>query len=184
MNPQLLLRIGDEDDIAAIVELLNTCYRGREGWTTEADIIAGERVSAEAVEAMLADRRRYFFVFDNLPGEADTPGSLLGCIVVWLDPAAPERTACVEMAAVHPAIQQQGIGGEMLRQVEDFARRHLRQGWMKMEIVAGREALLAYYRRRGYQATGSERVLRDEENYGCPKNGSIRMIELAKRLDG
>ncbi len=182
MNQQLLLRIGDEDDTDAIVELLNTCYRGREGWTTEADIIAGERVSAEAVQTMQSDRRRYFFVFDNILDQGEAAGSLLGCIVVWLDPASPERTACVEMAAVHPLVQQRGIGGEMLRQVEDFARRHLRQGWMKMEIVESREELLAYYRRRGYQATGQTRALRDEENYGCPKSGSVNMIELEKRL--
>ena len=184
MKPDLLLRIADEDDVADIVTLLNTCYRGSDGWTTEAGILTGERITPEAVQDMLAGKRHYFFVLEN-NGQVDTDinDALLGCIVVQLDMAAHQQTAFVEMTAVHPSVQKQGVGGEMLQSVETFAGQHLRQGWMKLSVVEPRAELIAYYERRGYERTHNVYAL-PEADYGQPIAEGLKMVELQKRLLG
>ena len=184
MKQNLLLRVADEDDVADIVDLLNTCYRGEAGWTTEAGILTGERITAETVQNMLADKLHYFFVLENNGQvDTDTHDVLLGCIVVQLDVASPQQTACVEMTAVHPSVQQQGVGGEMLKSVEVFAGQHLRQGWMKMHVVESRTELLAYYERRGYVPTGDIHEI-SVAHYGQPIAQGLKMMELQKRLVG
>jgi len=55
----LQFRLARLDDVAAIVALVESAYRGdaaREGWTTEADLIGGQRTDAGAVADALAQR--------------------------------------------------------------------------------------------------------------------------------
>ncbi|MDO4997606.1 MAG: GNAT family N-acetyltransferase [Neisseria sp.] len=181
MNQHLLLRIGNEDDIDDLTELLNTCYRSKAGWTNEADIFAGERVSVATMQNLLREPQRYCFVFDNF-GESDEAGALLGCIIVSLDLSQDTPTAIVEMAAVSPAVQQRGIGGEMLQAVETFAFEHLKQGRIQMSIVEGRQELIAHYQKRGYQLTGNSRLLNAADAYGEPIANRTQLIELQKEL--
>ena len=49
-------RIADPSDVAAIVELVESAYRGdssRAGWTTEADLLGGQRTDLEAVDDLI-----------------------------------------------------------------------------------------------------------------------------------
>lgn len=181
MKNRLLLRIADEDDIEAVVDLLNLCYRSGEGWTHEAGLISGERLNAADMQAMLDGKKHFFFVFDNNGLSADV-GALIGCIVVKMDVESVDHTAYIEMVAVHPVVQNQGVGGEMLSAVEDFAAQHLRQGWMKMLVVEQRKELVDYYGRRGYEPADSPKQTVDEQHYGHAERPEIRMVELAKRL--
>ena len=65
MKNNLLLRVADEDDVDDIADLLNTCYRGEGGWTNEANIISGQRISRDDVAVMIEGKKHYFFAFDN-----------------------------------------------------------------------------------------------------------------------
>lgn len=177
---QLLLRIGGKDDVDDIVELLNTCYRSQEGWTNEASIIAGERVRTECVYSILKNPKNYCFVFDN-NGLSESNRHLLGCIIVQLNMHNSERYAVIQMAAVCPSVQQRGIGGEMLQAVEVFAKEHLKQGKIVMDIPENREELIAHYQRRGYHHTGVRKPISPQE-YGQPYAHGIEMIELEKKL--
>jgi len=50
----LVFRTADVDDVDDIVTLVTAAYRGdssREGWTTEADLLEGQRVDSEGVVA-------------------------------------------------------------------------------------------------------------------------------------
>lgn len=187
MKNNLLLRVADEDDVDDIADLLNTCYRGEGGWTNEANIISGQRISRDDVAVMIEGKKHYFFAFDNF-GQVPEAGSLLGCIVVELDLQGQqsqedeEHSACVEMVAVHPAVQKQGIGGEMLGAVENFAVQHLKQGWMRMSVVDKRPELVAYYQRRGYELTGTARPFPDEGHWGMPLEKDLQLLDLHKRL--
>ena len=49
-----LTRAATEDDVPALVRLVNSAYRGdssRAGWTTEADLLGGVRIDAERLTA-------------------------------------------------------------------------------------------------------------------------------------
>ncbi|MFD6555776.1 GNAT family N-acetyltransferase, partial [Streptomyces sp. NPDC058398] len=52
----LTFRDAVDSDVDALVALVESAYRGdssRAGWTTEADILAGQRTDAEAVRAVV-----------------------------------------------------------------------------------------------------------------------------------
>ena len=50
-----VLRAAREEDVSALVELVQLAYRGEGGWTTEAHLVDGHRTDADEVRAMLAD---------------------------------------------------------------------------------------------------------------------------------
>ncbi|MDO5058977.1 MAG: GNAT family N-acetyltransferase [Neisseria sp.] len=146
MSGPLLLRIGNEDDVDDLSELLNASYR------KTADGTQCSGYSVAYIADLLQDSRRYCFVFDNT-GQISASAALLGCIIVLLD-AKDDKFLKVEMTAVHPEAQQQGIGGSMLRAVEEFAALHLHQGAIEMDVDAAQDKLIAYYQKRGYTLTG------------------------------
>src|SRR6201998_4606500 len=57
MPVTLTFRFAEARDVPAIVTLVESAYRGdasREGWTTEADLLDGNRTDIQAVESVLA----------------------------------------------------------------------------------------------------------------------------------
>ncbi|ETA02447.1 hypothetical protein ThrDRAFT_03884 [Frankia casuarinae] len=92
----LTFRRATEADVAAIVELVESAYRGessRAGWTTEADLLAGRRTDAAAVGAALA-------ALDSVVLLAQDPdGALLGCCHVErrVEPPARSEHAATEV---------------------------------------------------------------------------------------
>ena len=57
----LTLRAAGPEDVDAVVALVQLAYRGgasRAGWTTEADLLAGQRTDAAAVAGERSEERR------------------------------------------------------------------------------------------------------------------------------
>ena len=51
-HAELNFRVADEQDVPALVALIESAYRGddsRAGWTTEADMLEGQRTDPEGV---------------------------------------------------------------------------------------------------------------------------------------
>ena len=58
--PRLPVRHATEADIPDLLQLVTAAYRGeasRAGWTTEADLLDGNRIDAEALRADLSRER-------------------------------------------------------------------------------------------------------------------------------
>lgn len=143
-------------DASALKTLLESAYRGdsaRQGWNHEADILDDERITREELNALLADPAVTILT-------ARDGGALIGCVAVTRKDAA---LAYLGMLCVLPTLQSSGLGRRLLDAAEDFARA---QGIaaMEMTVIEGRDALIAWYERRGYAFTGERRpfpVLRD-----------------------
>lgn len=137
----------------ALVGLLQRAYRGeasREGWTSEADLIDGTRTSIEDMRAILADPgQAVLAAFDGMPADG---GALVGCAVVSDEGGG---AAGFGMFAVEPRLQAGGIGKRIMDSAEAEARGRFGAARMEMKVVRGREALVAFYARRGYRATGA-----------------------------
>ena len=70
--------VAGESDLEAIVALVNSAFRGdssRAGWTTEADMVGGQRTDAEVLRSELASRPGAVLLL--MRDEPD--GALLGC---------------------------------------------------------------------------------------------------------
>ena len=112
----MLLDQATPADLPAVAALVNSAYRGdssRQGWTTEADYLGGQRTDAETLGADLAANpgARVMVLRDGR--------DLLG--TVWLEPKTP-TTWYLGMLTVRPSLQDRGSGRRLLAGAEDMAR--------------------------------------------------------------
>ena len=66
--PELRFRCATTADIDAIVALVQSAYRGdasRVGWTTEADILEGQRIDAGMLAPMMANPTASFLLAER-----------------------------------------------------------------------------------------------------------------------
>jgi ribosomal protein S18 acetylase RimI-like enzyme len=150
------ITIASSADAPALKALLEAAYRGdsaRRGWNHEADILDDERTAPGEVEALLADPAVTILT-------AREGASLIGCVAVTRKDAA---LAYLGMLCVLPTLQSGGLGRRLLDAAEDLARAEGIAA-MEMTVIDSRDALIAWYERRGYGRTGETRpfpVLRD-----------------------
>jgi ribosomal protein S18 acetylase RimI-like enzyme len=172
---QVAFRSARAEDATAVVALVEGAYRGepsRRGWTTEADLLGGQRTDRREVDALLGDARVTLVL-------AVIDGQLVGCVCVRLD---PPDLAHVGMFAVRPDLQSQGLGRALLREAERVAREQGAQD-AEMTVLEQRPELLAWYGRRGWRGTGeTEPFPYDNPSFGLPRRPDLRFLVLTKSL--
>lgn len=190
---KVFLRQADANDVSALEQLLNLCYRQDEGWTNEADLVGGIRTTADELAGVIANPKHYVFVYPQTDTDergGKEIGELLGCIAVDIkvetgsDKKSHSNKAYIGMFAVHPKLQGAGIGNVILQAAETFAERHLKSNnqptRLTMSILSHRPELLAYYQRRGYQLNGNSMPFPVDGNNGEPKRDDLVLLELEK----
>lgn len=174
MSP-LVLRRATASDVPAIVTLVERAYRGepsRAGWTTEAELLDGQRTDPKEVEDLIASARSQILV--ALDGEAP-----LGSMALTDEGDA----LYVGMFAVEPTAQSSGVGRAMLEEAERIGRA-LQKPRMRMTVIAQRPELLAWYARRGYRASGGiETFPYGNPRFGEPKREDLYFVVLEKALE-
>lgn len=170
---ELTFRRATHDDIDAIVALVQSAYRGdssRAGWTTEADILDGQRIDASMLQAMFANPAATFLL-------ADRDSELIACCELQHKGDA----AYFGMFSVVPTEQGSGIGKEVLAEAERIVRDEWRSSRLEMTVIDVREALIAWYQRRGYIRTGLHSPFPyGDPRYGVPLRDDLRFETLRK----
>jgi ribosomal protein S18 acetylase RimI-like enzyme len=174
-NEELLFRPAGNADVAVIVALVESAYRGdasRAGWTTEADLLDGQRVDPVGVADIVAKPGSRVLL-----GEYD--GQLLACCHL-----EKQGDGCYfGMFSVRPNLQGGGIGKRMLNEAERIAREDWRCARMEMTVISVREELIAWYERRGYRRTGKYKPFPyGDARFGVPKRDDLRFELLVKDL--
>jgi ribosomal protein S18 acetylase RimI-like enzyme len=175
----LQFRFASIDDAADIADLVESGYRGersRSGWTTEADLLDGQRTSVDAVLDVLADPHGRILL-----GELDIEGvrRLVASAHIERHPAH----AYFGMFSVRPGLQNSGIGRQMLAEAERIALEDWAVAEMRMSVIDLRTELVAWYERRGYQRTGVYLPFPyGDERFGLPKRFDLRFEILKKSL--
>ncbi|MGK5641471.1 GNAT family N-acetyltransferase [Streptomyces sp. URMC 126] len=170
-----VIRAAAAADVAALVPLVESAYRGdasRVGWTTEADILDGQRVDEDGVlEVVTAENSRVLMAED-----AEGPTA---CCHIELR----GESAYFGMFAVRPALQGAGLGRVMLAEAERVARAEWGVRQMHMTVIRQREELIAWYERRGYRRTGQMFPFPyGDERFGIPRRDDLEFELLVKRL--
>lgn len=144
-NPQILF--ATIQDLREILQLLNTAYRGnasKKGWTTEADLIAGEfRTNEENLRQTMELKNSVFLLFK------DAESKIVGCVNLQ----EKENRLYLGMFSVYPELQGAGIGKALLYAAEHYAR-HCNCKAIFMTVISIRTELIAWYQRHGYAITG------------------------------
>ncbi len=150
------ITIAEPEDIPALVRLVNSAYRGessKAGWTTEADMVEGSlRTDEEHLGQLMRSAGSVFLKYCN--GVQELEGS------VFLQKR--DDRLYLGMLSVNPLLQARGIGKELMRSAEQYARS---QGCrcLFMRVISIRQELIAWYERQGYRNTGETEPFRDSE---------------------
>ena len=169
------LRDATVEDVPAIVALVESAYRGdgsRAGWTTEADLLDGQRIDASGVmDDINRPRSRIRLAFSG--------NELIACANVADDDGA----GYFGMFSVRPTLQGAGIGKAMLADAENIVRHLYGLSLMRMTVIDVREELIAFYERRGYTRTGIKKPFPyGDERFGLPRRSDLRFEVLEKLL--
>lgn len=165
-----------ESDYPAIVELANLAYRGTgpsESWNIETGIIEGQRLTESLLREDLAEKPdAHLLVYRE-----DADGPLLG--TVWLEPKQA-GVWYLGLLTIRPDLQNRQLGRALLSAAESFAREHNARS-IRMTVVNLRDALIAWYERRGYRRTGETQPFPyGDERFGRPLRNDLHFVVMEK----
>jgi GNAT superfamily N-acetyltransferase len=144
----LSVRVARRDDLATLQPLIQRAYRGddaRAGWTHEADLLDGERIGVDELEAMIADPAERLLVgFDD--------DRMVGCVRVVNSGGG---LAYLGLLCVDPLLQTGGYGKQLIAAAEATAHREFAADRIEMTVIDRRAELIAFYERRGYAQVGT-----------------------------
>jgi GNAT superfamily N-acetyltransferase len=164
---ELQFRPATPGDAGILLPLISSAFRGdesRKGWTTEADLVAGERIDeASLLEKITAQNGVILLATDK-------SGALIACCELL---KLKDRLGYFGLFAVNPERQGGGLGKQVLRVAESYAREKLGATRMEMSVLWMREELIAWYVRRGYVMTWEKRAF-PWEILANGKEGALR----------
>jgi ribosomal protein S18 acetylase RimI-like enzyme len=169
------IRHAGAGDAEALVSLIRAAYRGplsRAGWTSEADLLEGERIDLPALRAVIADARSRLLVCDR-------SGRLAGCCEIS---DRGSGLAYFGMFAVAPHAQGQGIGRRLFDTAQRLAREALRARVIELRVLAPQLALIAWYERLGFSATGETARFVADPRFARPLVDDLRFVVMRKTL--
>lgn len=164
-----------DDDAPGIVTLMNRAYRGTgaAGWSTQESYLSGDRITEDALRADLASKPQASLL------KWEEGGALLGC--VWIEPMHDD-VYYLGSLATDPTLQNSGLGRTMLSAAEQWVRERGGKR-IRMTVVSIREALIAWYLRRGYHKTGEiEPFPYGDGRFGAPLRDDLSFLVLEKDL--
>lgn len=171
----LTFRDATDADVDVLVALIESAYRGessRAGWTTEADILQGQRTDPEGVLAVVKGP-------DSRLLTVERDGTVVACC--QLEHRGDH--AYFGMFAVSPRLQGGGLGKVILAEAERYARETWGVAEMHMTVISVRDDLIAWYERRGYRRTGRMTPFPyGDERFGVPQRDDLRFELLVKPL--
>lgn len=161
----MILRPATLTDVAELVRVINLAY------AVEAEMFHGPRTNDADVRARLAVPNAVFLVVPDASDGA-APGRLAAAVYV-------ERRAgrgYFGMLAVDPSRQGRGLGRELVRSAEAYARAGACDV-MDLDVVDLRGELTAFYGALGYRAVGQSPYPRPEQT-----KQPVRLIHMTKSI--
>ena len=171
----LVFRDATDADVDSIVALVESAYRGdssRAGWTTEADILEGQRTDPEGVLQVVRSP-------DSRLLTVERDGRIVACCQL----EHRGTYAYFGMFAVSPELQGAGLGKVIIAEAERQARATWGVTEMHMTVISVRNDLIAWYERRGYRRTGRMTPFPyGDERFGVPQRDDLQFELLVKEL--
>ena len=160
-------------DRTRLVKLINSAYRGasaKKGWTHEADLLSGERVTNKELTQLLNRENTFLLKYSE-------HNDILACVLL----EKQQQKLYVGMLTVSPVLQGKGIGKKLLQAAEEKAR-ELGCNKTEMSVISIRQELIDWYKRRGYAYTGVIKPFPEEMQKFASPGYKPEFIIMEKRL--
>lgn len=170
---EFMITKATQKDIPELNILVNAAYRGessKKGWTTEEHLLGGIRTDEEGL----------LQTFEN---EAITVlkytqnDKIIGTVSL----EKQGKKVYLGMLTVSPELQGGGVGKQLLKAAEVFAKEE-KISKIVMTVISVRSELIAWYERHGYGRTGEIKPFpMNDPSFGKPK-AFLEFIVLEKNL--
>jgi GNAT superfamily N-acetyltransferase len=187
----IFFRLALDSDCEDLTRLINSAYRGensRAGWTTEADLLDGQRTDPASLRDLLVREGAILMAIDDggrdgvtssePGGDGPAAGVLVGCVYL----KNKKDHAYLGMLTVSPGQQAGGLGRNILAYAESWAAKNWRVGRIELTVITRRTELIAWYVRRGYHETGRLEPFPADEKFGKPKVPDLELVALEKKI--
>ena len=161
-------------DAAALTELVNSAYRGeasRDGWTTEADLLDGLRITTPEVATLIKREDAFVLI-----------GVLRDQVIASIACEHLENTAKFGLIAVKPTLQNKGYGREMIKAAEAITAREWRVAGFYMSVITLRTELIEFYERLGFERSGQFEDFPQNPALWQPKVPALALEYLVKLI--
>ena len=171
------IRNAKPDDIPSLCRLIQKAYRGeasRAGWTTEADLLDGQRTDPEDLADILADPRQALLT-------AWRDEVLLGCVLIA---DRGEGVGYFGMLSVDPTMQGGGLGRALVEAAHSAMAERFGARRVRISVFPQRDTLIAWYERLGYRMTGETLPFPyGNPRFGLPKRDDLHFVVMERALD-
>jgi ribosomal protein S18 acetylase RimI-like enzyme len=175
MTFEFPIRTAVPSDASTITALVNSAYRGdssRAGWTTEADLLGGQRMDEKWMREIIASEGSVVLLH-----ERDQQ------IVASVHLKRTGDACYLGMITVKPVLQGSGLGAALLEASEQWARTTWQSRSVHMTVIVQRPELVAWYERHGYRRTGERKPFPyGDVRFGLPARPDLAFEVLRKDL--
>jgi len=174
-TPQYCFRLASLSDEKSIVTLVNSAYRGessRVGWTTEAELLNGQRTDATEICSLINVRDSLFLLCLR-------DDEIIGSVHLHKQ---NEATAYLGMLVILPELQGKGLGKRFIKEAEGLALARWKVTRIQISVITLRIELIAFYERLGYCKTGEVKPFPDDPRFGILKVPSLKFAVLEKQF--
>jgi len=173
---EITIRDAVAADIPALHPLIESAYRGeasRAGWTTEADLLDGQRTDPDDLADILADPEQVLLT-------AWRGAALVGCVLIA---DRGEGTGYFGMLSISPTLQGGGLGRRLVEAAHAALADRFGAQRVRISVFPQREALIGWYQRLGYRMTGDTLPFPyGNPRFGLPKRGDLYFVVMEHEL--
>jgi GNAT superfamily N-acetyltransferase len=170
------VRAATVDDAEAVAELVHSAYRSdesRRGWTTEADLVGGQRADPAMIRHLVG------LPDDEVLLAVDDDGVPFACCHL----ERRDGGAYLGMFAVRPGQQGSGVGRGMLAAAESWARDRWGATTLEITVLNHRPELMAWYERCGFTPTGEDHPFPyEDQRFGEPRRPDLVLLGMRKPI--
>ena len=174
---EITIRDAVPADIPVLHRLIESAYRGeasRAGWTTEADLLDGQRTDPDDLADILADPKQALLT-------ACRGGELVGCVLIA---DRGEGTGYFGMLSISPTLQGGGLGRGLVGAAHAALKDRFDARRVRISVFPQRETLVAWYGRLGFRMTGDTLPFPyGDPRFGVPKRDDLYFVVMEHELD-
>ncbi|KAK4231844.1 acyl-CoA N-acyltransferase [Podospora fimiseda] len=182
----LSFRLATPADALHLTSLINTSFRNDP--TTDVFLSPSHEgidvTSLPEMEAIISDPSKTT-ILATVPNPSDAAEKMVGhCSVRLLDDKNKPSMAWFGMLAVDISSQGQGVGSQLLKYAEWYARTELKATRMEFDVVWTRKGLIDWYKSMGYSETGETRAFPYDRHAGWESvlRGDLGFLLMEKEL--